>query len=101
MDWAIAQDIADPKRVGFYGGSYGGYSALMAATKTPELFACIVDIFGISNLITFMATIPPYWATMVKLVEEPGRRSRHGGGPRAAPRALADQPSWSARPSRF
>ena len=36
VDWAVAQGIADPKRVGFFGGSYGGYSALMAATKTPE-----------------------------------------------------------------
>jgi dipeptidyl aminopeptidase/acylaminoacyl peptidase len=61
VDWAIAQGIADPKRVGFFGGSYGGYSALMAATKTPEVFACIVDLFGISSLLTFMATIPPYW----------------------------------------
>jgi dipeptidyl aminopeptidase/acylaminoacyl peptidase len=61
VDWAIAKGIADPRRVGFFGGSYGGYSALMAATKTPEVFACIVDLFGISNLITFMATIPPYW----------------------------------------
>ncbi len=61
VDWAIAQGIADPKRVGFLGASYGGYSALTAATKTPEVFACIVDVFGISNLITFMATIPPYW----------------------------------------
>jgi dipeptidyl aminopeptidase/acylaminoacyl peptidase len=33
----------------------------MAATKTPEVFTCIVDIFGVSNLLTFMATIPPYW----------------------------------------
>jgi dipeptidyl aminopeptidase/acylaminoacyl peptidase len=61
VDWAIGQRIADPKRVGFFGASYGGYSALTAATKTPEVFACIVDVFGISNLITFMATIPPYW----------------------------------------
>ena len=61
VDWAVSQGIADPKRVGFYGASYGGYSALTAATKTPEVFACIVDIFGISNLVTFMATIPPYW----------------------------------------
>ena len=61
VDWAVGQGFADPKRVGFYGASYGGYSALTAATKTPEVFACIVDIFGISNLITFMATIPPYW----------------------------------------
>src|ERR1700754_868567 len=61
VDWAVAQGIADPKRVGIFGGSYGGYSALTAATKTPEVFACIVDLFGISNLITFMGTIPPYW----------------------------------------
>ena len=61
VDWAVAQGIADPGRVGFFGASYGGYSALTAATKTPEVFACIVDVFGISNLITFMATIPPYW----------------------------------------
>jgi dipeptidyl aminopeptidase/acylaminoacyl peptidase len=61
VDWAVGQGIADPKRVGFFGGSYGGYSALTAATRTPEVFACIVDLFGISNLITFMATIPPYW----------------------------------------
>jgi len=61
VGWAVGQDIADPQRVGFLGGSYGGYSALTAATRTPELFACIVDLFGISNLLTFMATIPPYW----------------------------------------
>ncbi len=61
VQWAIGRGFADPKRIGFYGGSYGGYSALMAATKTPDVFACIVDLFGISNLMTFMATIPPYW----------------------------------------
>jgi dipeptidyl aminopeptidase/acylaminoacyl peptidase len=61
VDWAVAQGIADRRRVGFFGGSYGGYSALTALTRTPEVFACIVDLFGISNLITFMATIPPYW----------------------------------------
>jgi dipeptidyl aminopeptidase/acylaminoacyl peptidase len=61
VNWAVERGVADPKRVGFYGASYGGYSALMAATKTPEVFTCIVDIFGVSNLLTFMATIPPYW----------------------------------------
>jgi len=61
LDWAVAKGIADRQRVGFFGASYGGYSALTAATKTPEVFACIVDVFGISNLITFMATVPPYW----------------------------------------
>jgi dipeptidyl aminopeptidase/acylaminoacyl peptidase len=61
VDWAVGQGFADARRIGFFGGSYGGYAALTAATRTPEVFACIVDLFGISNLITFMATIPPYW----------------------------------------
>ncbi|HEU0082042.1 MAG TPA: S9 family peptidase [Bradyrhizobium sp.] len=61
VDWAVGQGFADARRIGFFGGSYGGYAALTAATKTPEVFACIVDVFGISNLITFMAAIPPYW----------------------------------------
>ncbi|QPF82863.1 S9 family peptidase [Bradyrhizobium genosp. L] len=67
VDWAVAQGIADPKRVGFFGGSYGGYSALMAATRTPDVFACIVDLFGISNLVTFVATIPPYWGPWISV----------------------------------
>jgi dipeptidyl aminopeptidase/acylaminoacyl peptidase len=67
VDWAVSRGIADPKRVGFFGGSYGGYAALTAATKTPEVFACMVDIFGIANLLTFMAAIPPYWSPMFSL----------------------------------
>jgi len=59
--WAVARGIADEARVGFYGASYGGYAALTAATRTPEVFACIVDVFGIANLLTFMTAIPPYW----------------------------------------
>jgi dipeptidyl aminopeptidase/acylaminoacyl peptidase len=59
--WAIGRRIADPARVGIYGGSYGGYAALVGATRTPETFACVVDVFGIANLLTFMAAIPPYW----------------------------------------
>jgi len=61
VDWAVGRGIADPKRIGFYGESYGGYAALTAATRTPEVFACIVDVYGIANLLTFMAAIPPYW----------------------------------------
>jgi dipeptidyl aminopeptidase/acylaminoacyl peptidase len=61
VEWAVGAGYADRARIGFMGASYGGYAALTAATKTPEVFACIVDIFGVSNLVTFMATIPPYW----------------------------------------
>ncbi|SEB90114.1 Dipeptidyl aminopeptidase/acylaminoacyl peptidase [Rhizobiales bacterium GAS188] len=58
--WAVAQGYADPKRIGIYGESYGGYAALTAATKTPETFACAVDLFGPSNLVTMMRNFPPY-----------------------------------------
>ncbi len=61
VNWAVSRGVADPKRIGVYGASYGGYAALTAATKTPETFACIVDIFGIANLLTFMAALPEYW----------------------------------------
>jgi dipeptidyl aminopeptidase/acylaminoacyl peptidase len=61
VDWAIAEGVADPARVAIYGASYGGYSALVGATFTPEKFACAIDVFGISNLATFVNSIPPYW----------------------------------------
>ncbi len=59
------QGWADPARVAIYGGSYGGYAALVGATFTPDLFCCAVDIVGPSNLKTLIETIPPYWAPML------------------------------------
>lgn len=59
--WAADNGCGDPNRVAIYGGSYGGYAALVGATFTPDLFKCAVDIVGPSNLITFIETIPPYW----------------------------------------
>ena len=61
VKWAVGKGIADPKKVAVYGGSYGGYAALAAATMTPDVFACNVDIVGPSNLKTLIASIPPYW----------------------------------------
>ena len=59
--WAVAEGIADPGRVAIYGGSYGGYAALVGATFTPEVFRCAVSVVGPSNLETFIASIPAYW----------------------------------------
>ena len=53
IDWTIAQKIADPARIAIMGISYGGYSALVGLTFTPEKFACAVDLVGVSNLVTF------------------------------------------------
>lgn len=66
VDWAIAQKIADPKKVAIMGGSYGGYATLVGLTFTPDKFACGVDIVGPSNLITLINSIPPYWAPMIE-----------------------------------
>lgn len=68
--WLTKEGIADPKRVAIYGGSYGGYATLMGITKTPELYACAIDYVGVSNLFTFMNTIPPYWEPFKKMMYE-------------------------------
>ena len=70
VHWAIEQGIADPKRVAIYGSSYGGYAALAGATFTPDLYCCAVDIVGISNLTTFIKTIPPYWSSMLEYLHD-------------------------------
>jgi dipeptidyl aminopeptidase/acylaminoacyl peptidase len=68
--YAIEQGIADPARVCIYGGSYGGYATLAGLAFTPELYACGVDYVGVSNLFTFMKTIPPYWKPMLEMFYE-------------------------------
>ncbi len=70
VKWLIDQGIADPKRVAIYGGSYGGYATLAGITNTPELYAAAVDYVGVSNLFTFMETIPPYWEPYKKMLYE-------------------------------
>ncbi len=55
------EGIADPERIAIYGGSYGGYATLAGVAFTPDLYACAVDYVGVSNLFTFLNTIPPYW----------------------------------------
>jgi dipeptidyl aminopeptidase/acylaminoacyl peptidase len=67
VHWAVKKGYADPKEVAIFGGSYGGYAALVGATFTPDVFACAVDIVGPSNLVTLFKSIPPYWAPMKKL----------------------------------
>ncbi|NYT57791.1 S9 family peptidase [Alcaligenaceae bacterium] len=65
VQWLIDRGIADPQRIAIYGGSYGGYATLAGITYTPELYAAAVDYVGVSNLLTFMNTIPPYWKPML------------------------------------
>ena len=79
VQWLIKEGIADPKRVAIYGGSYGGYATLAGVTFTPDLYACAVDYVGVSNMFTFMNTIPPYWepykAMFYEMVGDPVKDS--------------------------
>lgn len=68
--WLILQGIADPKRVAIYGASYGGYATLQGLVADPLLYAAGVDYVGVSNLFTFMKTIPPYWKPMLDMMYE-------------------------------
>ncbi len=68
--WMIDQGIADPDRIAIYGASYGGYAALAGLTFTPDVYACGVDYVGVSNLFTFMETVPPYWTQYLEMLYE-------------------------------
>ncbi len=63
----VAQGIADPKRVGILGGSYGGYATLAGVAFTPDVYAAAVSIVGPSSLLTLLESIPPYWEAARKM----------------------------------
>jgi dipeptidyl aminopeptidase/acylaminoacyl peptidase len=67
VSYVTGRGWADPARIGIFGGSYGGYAALVGATFTPDVFRCAVDVVGPSSLKTLIESIPPYWAPAVAL----------------------------------
>jgi len=75
--WLIHKGIADPKRIGIYGASYGGYATLAGVTFSPDLYACGVDYVGVSNIFTLLETIPPYWELgrqmFYEMIGDPGK----------------------------
>jgi dipeptidyl aminopeptidase/acylaminoacyl peptidase len=68
--WLINKGIADKDKVAIYGGSYGGYATLQGVVVTPSLYAAAIDYVGVSNLFSFMKTIPPYWEPMLAMMYE-------------------------------
>ncbi|MDQ3652913.1 MAG: S9 family peptidase [Acidobacteriota bacterium] len=56
----------DEQKIGIIGGSYGGYMVLAALAFKPEEFAVGVDIFGVSNWVRTLESIPPYWESFRK-----------------------------------
>ncbi|MGY6629392.1 MAG: S9 family peptidase [Wenzhouxiangella sp.] len=68
IQYLIDQGIADPERVCIMGGSYGGYATLAGLVFTPELYACGVNIVGVSNIITLLNSIPTYWGPIRQML---------------------------------
>jgi dipeptidyl aminopeptidase/acylaminoacyl peptidase len=66
VEWAVETGVAQRDKIAIMGGSYGGYACLWGMTNTPEVFACGIDIFGVSNLITMLETFPAYWGTAME-----------------------------------
>ncbi len=72
-DYLINTGVIDPERIGIIGGSYGGYMTMAALTFEPEAFDVGVNIFGVTNWLRTLKSIPPYWESFRKsLYDEMG-----------------------------
>jgi dipeptidyl aminopeptidase/acylaminoacyl peptidase len=95
VKYLVAQGIADPRRIGIMGGSYGGYAALAGVAFTPKLYAAAVAIVAPSNLITLLETIPPYWEAARRLfhtrIGDPNRPEDRARMERQSPLNAADR----------
>lgn len=59
--WLQSQDYIDAEKIGIIGGSYGGYMTMAAMTFTPDEFNVGINIFGVTNWLRTLKSIPPYW----------------------------------------
>ncbi|TFB14606.1 S9 family peptidase [Filobacillus milosensis] len=66
LEWLIKNGYANRDKIFLMGGSYGGYMALLLHGRHPEYFKAVVDIFGVSNLFSFVNTVPEHWKPMMK-----------------------------------
>jgi dipeptidyl aminopeptidase/acylaminoacyl peptidase len=67
VDYLVENRIADPRKIGITGGSYGGYMTMAGITEYPDLFAAGVDLFGIVNFMTFFQHTQPWMAAISKV----------------------------------
>jgi dipeptidyl aminopeptidase/acylaminoacyl peptidase len=95
VKYLVSQGIADPKKVGIMGGSYGGYAALAGVAFTPDVYAAGVAIVAPSNLMTLLNAIPPYWEAgrkqMYARMADPGTEAGRAELARMSPLSAADK----------
>ena len=71
--WLQDQDYINPDKIGIIGGSYGGFMTMAAMTFEPEEFKVGVNIYGVTNWIRTLRSIPAYWeSTRKSLYNEMG-----------------------------
>jgi len=68
VDYLVNNHLADPKRIGITGGSYGGYMTMAGLTEYPDMFAAGVDLFGVVNFMTFFQHTQP-WMAAISTIE--------------------------------
>ncbi|WP_080875974.1 S9 family peptidase [Oceanobacillus timonensis] len=66
VKWLFDQNISDPDHLFLVGGSYGGYMALLLHGRHPAYFKAVIDIFGPSDLFTFVNSVPPHWKPIME-----------------------------------
>lgn len=66
VKWLINEGITDPEHLFLIGGSYGGYMSLLLHGRHWEYFKAVVDIFGPSDLFTFVNSVPPHWKPLME-----------------------------------
>jgi dipeptidyl aminopeptidase/acylaminoacyl peptidase len=89
----VGQGIADAKRIGIMGASYGGYATLAGVAFTPDVYAAGVSIVGPSNLVTLLDSIPPYWEAGRKMFHE---RMADSGTPEGKAQLVRQSPLTAA-----
>lgn len=67
-DYTVKAGLADPKRLGIMGGSYGGYMVMAGVTEFPKMFAAGVDLYGVVNFASFFKYTQP-WMAAISTVE--------------------------------
>lgn len=71
--WLAQQSYIDPAKIGIYGGSYGGFMSLAGIIQYPNEFKVGVDLFGVTNWLRTLQSIPAYWESFRKaLYDEMG-----------------------------
>ena len=66
----IEQGTVDPDRIGLMGTSYGGYAALMLCSRYPDDYRCAIDLFGPTNLVKLIESIPPQWQSQKEMFHQ-------------------------------